>query len=741
MNLLIVESPGKVKKIQGFLGNGWKVAASVGHVRDLPEKENGVNPPDYVPRYEITKPDVIKSLTGLVKEAKAVYLATDLDREGEAIAWHLQEALKLKEPFRVTYTEITEAAVQNGVAQAHKIDMNLVHAQEARRVLDRLVGYPASRAVQDAAGQKGLRAGRVQSPALRLVVERETVIRNFKSTTHFGVELVFEAVQHVSDGWKAVWNTKNWLDEGQEYFLDKAVAERIAALRSLTVASYEEKEVKQTPPAPFTTSTLQQAASNALKFSPQQTMDLAQKLYEGGHITYMRTDSPNLSEEAIAEIRSLASKKDWPVPPKPRTFKSKAGAQEAHEAIRPTHFEEPEAGDNVNANALYRLIWVRAVASQLEDALFMATKAVLETELDGKKVIFEAKGRRMLEPGWRVVMEGDQTEDPDAEEEAANPIPELREGAMATALSGEVKTKKTNPPARFTQASLIRELEKRGIGRPSTYASIMNKITGQKYWTENKKRQLEPSPTGEQIISFLVGHFGFVEYEFTKNLELRLDDIAEGKTDYHTVVSETDDIHQQELSNFYRRPQGKGFACPACGSLLVHLSGKNKETSKPYDYWRCKNEACKKSFPNDNGKPDINKASATLSEHPCPECGRPLSHLVKEGPGGYDFWACSGYKDAENPCSAKYKDEGGKPGAKKEAVPLSEHPCPKCGRPLRHLVSDRNDRGGGYNFWSCSGYQDVNKPCKATYKDDGGKPGDMNVPKGFKGKAKDPKRK
>ena len=337
MKLLIVESPGKVKKIQEYLGAEYKVMASVGHVRDLPVKEIGVSPPDFKPKYVPTDrgKQVLAKLAAEAKNAEIVYLATDPDREGEAIAWHLEDALKLKGAERVTYTEITEKAVKEALGRTRKVDLNLVRAQEGRRVMDRLVGYRVSPELCRAAGGS-LSAGRVQSPALRLVTEREATIRDFKSTTHYGVELTFEALDHVTDGWKAQWNSKDWLDEGSEYFLDQDTAGKIASLRSLTVVKYEEAESKQAPPAPFTTSSLQQAASNALKFSPKRTMELAQKLYENSFITYMRTDSPNLSEEAVNDIRDLASRNDWPVLPKPRVWKSKEGAQEAHEAIRPT---------------------------------------------------------------------------------------------------------------------------------------------------------------------------------------------------------------------------------------------------------------------------------------------------------------------------------------------------------------------------------------------------------------------
>ncbi|MDR1394781.1 MAG: hypothetical protein LBK52_01235, partial [Deltaproteobacteria bacterium] len=349
MFLLIVESPGKIKKIQSFLGRDWKVAASIGHIRDLPRNQTGVYPPNFVPQYEETERGrkVVSDLKKLVSAAQEVYLATDPDREGEAIAWHLKEALELDNPPRITYTEITESAVKKALANPGVIDWNMVQAQAGRRVLDRLVGYGVSPAVTNAAG-KILSAGRVQTPALRLVVEREEAIRNFRPVTHYGVEMIFparpgdlpaaeadfspapdgldsdldadlplapggkvsargsrfEAAEPAGEAeaagsWKAVWNPKNWLEKDQEHFQDKEAAQRIADLKKLITESYVEGESRQSPPPPFTTSTLQQAASNYLKLDPKQTMALAQKLYEAGHITYMRTDSQNMAEEAL----------------------------------------------------------------------------------------------------------------------------------------------------------------------------------------------------------------------------------------------------------------------------------------------------------------------------------------------------------------------------------------------------------------------------------------------------------
>jgi len=599
MKLLIVESPGKVKKVQSFLGPDWKVMASVGHVRDLPTKEMGVAPPDFRPAYVATArgKEVLARLKAASKSAEAVYLATDPDREGEAIAWHLEDALKLKNPKRITFTEITEKAVLAALKHPRRVDMALVAAQEGRRVLDRLVGYLVSPALSRVNGGK-LSAGRVQSPALRRVVEREREIQNFRLTEHYGAELAF------SEGWKAIWMTKSWLEPGQEYCLNKSLAARVAQQRKLTVLDCQETESRVAPPAPFTTSSLQQAASNALKFAPKLTMQLAQRLYEAGHITYMRTDSPNLSQDAIDEIRVYCVSKGWSTPAKPRTWKSKAGAQEAHEAIRPTHIEVEEAGETDDEKALYRLIRLRTLASQLEDALYAVRIVQLQGEQIGAKdVLFEAKGRTMLSPGWKQVMENDQSGDGQdaAAPDAKNPVPQLKPGASLIAASGRLLSKKTTPPVRYTEATLIQELERLGIGRPSTYAAILDNIMSREY-VSIEKRFLVPTHTGETIIDALNTRFSFVNYDFTKRLEEELDHIAEGKAVYLDVMQRAHSQLEKELKSF-----------------------------------------------------------AAATGHTCSECGQPLRHMIKkpgkDGTGGYNFWGCSAYPK----CKATVKDNDGKP--------------------------------------------------------------------------------
>jgi DNA topoisomerase-1 len=379
MNLMIVESPNKVKKIKAILGNGWDVAASVGHIRDLPPKSLGIAAPDYRLEYEYNEKGkgVVDSLKPRAARATTVYLATDPDREGEAIAWHLKETLHLKTYQRVTFDAITEQVIQKALRAPRQLDMNLVHAQEARRGADRLVGYQVSPMLSRQTGIAGLSAGRVQTVAVRFVVDRQREIDGFKVTKHFGAEAIFE------DGkWTAQWDTSPFLKNKEEdkYILDPALAEKAAACRDFRVTDAATKPAKHSPPAPFTTATLLQAASVTLNFKPDQTAQLAQKLFEQGLITYHRTDSQNFSAEALSEIREYAQASGLPLPTKARTWKSKDNAQEAHEAIRPTHLQERTAGEDEDQKKLYSLIWNRAVASQLADAEYSVNTLRLEAK-------------------------------------------------------------------------------------------------------------------------------------------------------------------------------------------------------------------------------------------------------------------------------------------------------------------------------------------------------------------------
>ncbi|MDR2893682.1 MAG: type I DNA topoisomerase [Deltaproteobacteria bacterium] len=607
--LLIVESPGKIKTIKKYLGDGWDVQASFGHVRDLPIYDIGVNFNSFQPTYKATERGSkrLKELKPIAAQSEAVYLATDPDREGEAIAWHLKDALKLPNPKRITFSEITESAVKKAVASPGEIDMKLVYAQEARRVLDRLVGYPASSALGNVLG-KGNSAGRVQSPALKIVVDRERAIKNFKATTHYGVEFTFEAVEHIATGWKATWLPNNFFTEGSEYILDKSLADKVAKLKTFVVQDFKDGESQVAPKAPFTTSTLQQAASQKLMFSPKKTMQLAQRLYEDGHITYMRTDSPNLSVEAIALIQEFCRANNLPAASQPRTFKVKAGSQAAHEAIRPTYIEVETAGETDEHQALYNLIRLRALASQMEDAVFFVRKAELEAEesIDGQAVKLTATGRTLKSPGWQTVYQDD---DPDDEESglASNPIPDLRLSSRLNAQGGTVQKKQTKPPTRFTEASLVKQMENLGIGRPATYAAILDNIIKQKgYLTVDKTRKLIPSDSGCAVVDHLQDVFSFMDLNFTRALEDGLDEIATGKTQYKNLVASAWGKLSAELEQFKKK---HGHVCPECGKTLIRFAGTSKKTGKPYDLYRCSDEqACKKAFwTGKDGKPNFER--------------------------------------------------------------------------------------------------------------------------------------
>ena len=578
MNLLIVESPNKVKKIKAILGNGWDVAASVGHIRDLPKEDLGIDPETYAMHYVLQGrgEEVVKQLKMRVSRADVVYLATDPDREGEAIAWHLREALKLRSYQRVTFDAITENVIRAAVRAPRQINMPLVESQQARRGADRLVGYKVSPLISRQAGISGLSAGRVQTVAVRFVVDRQAEIDAFRATKHFGAEAIFQ------DGkWRAQWNTAPHLAEGEKYILAAALAERAAACRSFQVEQSDSKHTTQAPPAPFTTATLLQAASVTLKMKPKQTADVAQQLFALGAITYHRTDSQNFSAEALAELRQYAASAGLPLPPKARTWKSKDNAQEAHEAIRPTHLEDKNLGETDDQKRLYRLIWNRAVASQLADAEYDVTTLRLRSLDSAEGFRFKAVGRVLTAPGWRGLTATDEAEETGQQnqEEAdelpdCGAVPALAIGSQATATSSRILNKQTRPPALYTQASLIKKMEGEGIGRPSTYPAILQNITTRGYLADTDK-YLRPTDLGTLLIRELKGRFAFLEYDYTRTLEQELDEIATGKATFHAVVSALDKRLDSELAALQIAPQpalGQGRSTPGSAAQTADLT-------------------------------------------------------------------------------------------------------------------------------------------------------------------------
>jgi DNA topoisomerase I len=569
--LVIVESPAKAKTIEKYLGPGFTVMSSIGHVRDLPKSNKDAVDIDggFVPRYIVSpgKEKVIAGLKAAAKKADTVLLASDPDREGEAIAWHVAELIKdaNKNQKRIVFHEITKPAVEEAVKHPRAIDENLKEAQEARRVLDRLVGYDLSGLIWKKV-RYGLSAGRVQSPALRILMEREREIRAFIP------EDFFVLTAHASKA-KLAMPFLCTIEPREE--AEATRIKKVGECHDWVVTDIKESEAKRSPRPPFTTSTLQQAASTRLGFSPSRTMGAAQKLYEAGHITYMRTDSTNMSQIAVTQIYAYITDEYGKQYVSPRTFTTKSkSAQEAHEAVRPTNFAHESAGATADQKELYKLIFARAVASQMADAQLKRTK-ILTNVTGAKETIpdFSVNGSRVMFDGWLKA-------DPRARGEDVE-VPKLEVGDALTVKEVSVEAKQTQPPSRYSEAGLIKELEKRGIGRPSTYASIMNTIVERGY-VAKEGRTLFPTDTGDVVSSFLEEHFAdYISDTFTSEMEDELDEIAEGKRTYvktlkdfyipfRAAVAAKENI--EKLTNLGDAP--KECACPTCGAAMVIKLGR-----------------------------------------------------------------------------------------------------------------------------------------------------------------------
>jgi DNA topoisomerase-1 len=697
-DLVIVESPAKAKTIEHYLGAGHRVMASVGHVRDLPKRSLGVDVEhDFAPRYEPLK-EKRRDLERLATEAKRserVWLATDLDREGEAIAWHLAEYIGVPEERlrRVTFSEITKGAVEEAFANPRQINLDLVNAQQARRVIDRLVGYKLSPLVASKI-RRGLSAGRVQSVAVRLVVEREREITAFTPEEYWSLTAQLQRQEGAAsfaaeltriDGEKARVGSA---DEAREHE---------AALRSAryVVDKVTRSERKRSAPPPFTTSTLQQEASRKLGFGARRTMSAAQKLYEGialpegqvGLITYMRTDSVALASGAVAEARNVIGSRygaDF-VPKRPNAYRTKSrGAQEAHEAIRPSSFARTP--DSVRGHLrsdeyrLYELIWKRAMASQMVPARFELVG--VDIRADQRYTLHAGASKRVFDGYQAVYVEG---RDDEEEDERLAVLPELRDGEPLTLLDLLSEQHFTQPPPRFSEASLIKALEEHGIGRPSTYAPTMETIKQRGYVTLEDRR-LMPTESAFKVTDLLVEHFPeIVDPEFTARMEDQLDDVAAGTHEWVPVVRDFYSPFAQQIDagrqNIAKQVELTDIICPLSGHPLLKRFGRNGWFLGCSGYPECKYTA---PLPGEEPEAlDLPGVGET-----CPECGQ--GHLAaKRGRFG-PFVGCDRYPDC------KY--------IKKDAQPASQRfgPCPQCGQGT--VVSKRSRRGRG--FWGCDRYPD-----------------------------------
>jgi len=755
MKLVVVESPGKIRKIQGFLGSGeYRVAASFGHVRDLPERDMGVAFDQG--HIDITYQNIsrnakhIRTLKDAARDADEVILATDPDREGEAIAWHVRELLgPRKHHFtRIEFNQITKPAVLAALNKPRTIDGHLVNAQQARRVLDRLVGWMVSPVCWKHLGS-GTSAGRVQSVAVRLVVEREREIRDFKvevyhelwawlwpSAHRGGVPEVAAAIA-VSDkpppGPTGAFRAKlielngkkvertlvepGWAQDLRQRFSGAA----------WTVRSVEKKERQRHAPPPFVTSTLQQAASNVMRWKPRRTMQIAQSLYEAGLITYMRTDSPSIAPEAVRAARDFIGA-NFPaayLPPSPRYFKAKsAGAQEAHECVRPTDISKtPDmvSGQKPEAARLYRLIWERLVASQMAAAVYDDTVVLVDGEVrssEGLNGLFEAKGSVQRFAGWLALTQRESDRDDERRDDGeGDSLPAVNEGEALRLARLDVRRAQTEPPRRYSQAALIRALEKEGIGRPATYASIMDTIITRGY-VEEIERSLHATGLGEQLVDLLMEAFAghFIELGFTRDAETALDRVAEGQQDWEAVVFAFKEAIDKRLNMADHLPVDKTVRRAVKRGDSAALRGKDDKPSKDgraRGRRAVTNEdgshvvlagdgEARDATGESEGAVKVGKRIERMSDLPpvplerdCPLCGKKLER--REGKFG-KYVTCSAGK------ACKYKSAWLTEEQQAKVDALGPVVCPKCAGPLSPKIAKEKKTV----FLSCLRYPDCN---------------------------------
>ncbi len=694
-NLVIVESPAKAKTIGKYLGKDFLVKASLGHVKDLPKKDLSVDVDnDFKPVYQVIegKKKLIDELKSAAKKSENVYLAADPDREGEAICYHLQEELQGKKNegphiFRVMFNEITKNAIQKAFEKPASVNVHLVDAQQARRVLDRLVGYKISPLLWDKV-RRGLSAGRVQTVALRLIVEREKEIRAFISREYWSIDV------HLNAKKAPVLKTHLAKIDGENFEIpNKEVSEAIVAAlddATYTVQSVTNREKKRNPVAPFITSTLQQEAARKLRFSVKRTMMLAQKLYEGvelskeegpvGLITYMRTDSTRVSNDALDEVRAMITDRygaDYR-PAQPNVYKSKKDAQDAHEAIRPTSvLRTPDSLEKYveeDVLKLYRLIWMRFIASQMTPAVFdQTTIDVNAPGKDKKTYLFRATGSVPKFDGFlKVYEEGKDAKDED-DEELKNRLPAVTQGEVLKFKEILPEQHFTEPPPRFTEATLVKELEASGVGRPSTYASILSTIQEREYVRKDGGK-FSPTELGMVVTDLLLESFNdLFDVTYTARMEAELDDIEDGRIDWRIAMSEFYERFQKDLehaartmTDIKRMERPTDFICEKCGKPMVIKWGRHGSFIACTGYPECTNTR----QPQAEGEGGEGMTEQDEAEY-CDNCGRPM--VLKKGRFG-TFMACSGYPECK---TTKQLGAAQKP----QDVPLDEE-CPNCNSKL-----------------------------------------------------------
>jgi len=718
-SLVIVESPAKAKTIGKYLGKQYVVKASLGHVKDLPKKDLAVDvDKGFEPHYEVIegKKKLMSELKAAAKGMDSIYLAADPDREGEAICFHLQEELNgsKKGPkfYRVMFNEITANAIRKAFEKPGSVNLNLVDAQQARRILDRLVGYKISPLLWDKV-RRGLSAGRVQTVALRLIVDREREIRAFIKREYWTIDVQLNAKKPPVLTARFTKKDDQALEVAEEAAA-KSIVDQLDSAKYL-VHSVTTREKKRNPVAPFITSTLQQESSRKLRFSVKRTMMLAQRLYEGvelgtegsvGLITYMRTDSTRVSADALDEVRKLITERFGAAfcPPAPNAYKSKKDAQDAHEAIRPTSaMRTPESLASFlqeDELKLYRLIWMRFVSSQMMPAVFdQTTIDVAAKGKDGATYMFRATGSVPKFKGFLEVYEEGKDQKDEDDEELKHRLPSVQEGEELKFKSILPEQHFTEPPPRFNEATLVKELEADGVGRPSTYASILSTIQEREY-VKKEGGKFVPTELGMVVTDLLLESFqNLFDVTYTARMEADLDEIEEGKMDWRAAMSDFYERFQKDLeyaerhmTDIKRMEKPTDLICDKCGKPMVIRWGRHGSfiACTGYNEKNAEGEpACTNTRELTVDLPDVDKVDLTEqdAEEYCENCGRPM--VLKKGRFG-QFYACSGYPDCKTT-----KQIGGE--QKKSDVPLDEK-CPQCGN---NLVLKHGRFG---EFTACSNY-------------------------------------
>ena len=708
-NLVIVESPAKARTLEKYLGKDFQVKASVGHIMDLPKSKLGVDiEHDFAPEYQVLhgKKKVVDDLKKAAKGKEHIYLAPDPDREGEAIAWHIAETIGVtgqSHVHRVLFNEITKRAVEEAIRQPKELDRSLYEAQQTRRILDRLVGYQISPLLWKKV-RRGLSAGRVQSVAVRIICDREREIQAFEAKEYWSITARLEGGNPPPFAARLVRIGEDRLDPDKFRVEDQAAADALVARlqqADWVVAKVERKERRRFPTPPFITSRLQQEASRKLGYAPTRTMRLAQRLYEGielgaegavGLITYMRTDSTRVSTEALQQARDFVAERYGPtyLPERAIAYASKKGAQDAHEAIRPTSMANtPDAVARHLSKeelALYTLVWNRFVASQMVPAVFDQTTV----DITAADTLFRASGQIMKFDGFiRVYTEGrdEDTKDTD-DDDSERRLPELADGEVLRLHELLPEQHFTQPPPRFNQATLIKELEEKGIGRPSTYATIMNTILNKEYVAEDKSRRLRPTSLGSLVTELLVDAFpDILNVEFTAGMETELDKIEDGQEQWVTAIRRfygpfaLDLEHAEErMRDVKRGGEPTDLPCAECSATMVIKWGRNGEFLACSRYPECKNT---KNFTRDaDGTVKIEEAE-TVNEV-CEACGKPMQ--IRYGRFG-KFLGCSGYPECKTVRSLV------------RPVPTGVK-CPDCSA---GEIMEKRSRGGK-TFFSCNRY-------------------------------------